>query len=288
MKAERRHELQRNDLAETAKSAVKVMQLPDLRRKWVGRSLTALAILVLIAILVRMRIANAETAQANAAEHLAIAGTLIDGLRQPRLDGPIDAKFIANVQKIAEQANSELDKINTGDAKLTAQAGVLRGDMNFLVANVPVLDKATTAPSGPALDRPVYLSQSLAAYQDVVDKYADQPINSISAQFGIAAIMENRGEWAEAEKRYQALMANPDGNPQVKVLAEIRLKEIPKLKARQPVLLERAPIPPLIAATRPATQPSTQPLGALTPAAGAKAHATTRPSAATRPATQAK
>ena len=267
MKAERRHELQKNALAETAKTAVKVMQLPDIRRKVIGRSLTAIAIVVLIAVLVRMRIVNAETAQASAAEHLAIAGTLIENLRQPRLEGPIDAKYIANVQKIAEQANSELDKVNsiTTDAKLTAQAGVLRGDMNFLVASVPVLDLSTTAPSGPSLDRQIYLSQSLAAYQDVVEKYGDQPMNSISAQFGIASIMENRGEWEEAEKRYKAILMNPDGSQEVKLLAQTRLNEIPKMKARQPVLLERAPIAALVSATQPATGPA------------AKTQATTRP-----------
>ena len=87
MKAERRHELKENALAKQATRVVKVMQLPDLRRKWAGRAILTLAIALVIIFLVINRISNSRASTAAAGEMLADASRIISDLRQTVVPG---------------------------------------------------------------------------------------------------------------------------------------------------------------------------------------------------------
>src|SRR5262249_22243900 len=72
-KAERRHELKENALAKQAVRAVKVMQMPDWRRKYASRAALVLAAIVLVAALVLHRINSSREEQQPAIDHLARA-----------------------------------------------------------------------------------------------------------------------------------------------------------------------------------------------------------------------
>jgi hypothetical protein len=235
MKAERRHALKENDLVKLVEGGgPKIMQLPDLRRKFISRAAVAIAVICVIFLFIRMRMNTAETSLRQAQDDLNRAAQSVGGMRQASPGGttPLSDQFIEFMQKSAEQANAALDRVasGTGNAKLLAQAGVLRGDMNFIMANIPPMPVSTTSTSRPAIDREMHLSLASSAYQDVVDKYTDQPIPVISARLGLAAIMENRGNFDEAKKNYESVLMYSEASPMFKRLAEAHIAQLPKLK----------------------------------------------------------
>src|SRR5207302_5318437 len=132
----------------------------------------------------------------------------------PAADAPLDPKYLNYLQGRYEEVNSELDHVATvtSDAKLLGQAAVARGDLNLALANIPQLPTPTTAtaasqPAAATLkSREEYLSAAAAAYQEVADKYTDQPLNAASAQFGLGAVAEDKGDWDAASRHYQAII----------------------------------------------------------------------------------
>lgn len=248
-----------------ATRAVKVMQLPDLRRKWLGRAAVVIALVAVVALLIRSRIIAAENAYKEAAEHLSIAAPMVESIRTtaPNPAEPMDAKYINFVQSRSEQANTELDKVSStsSDAKLLALAAVLRGDVNFLMANIPVWPTPTTASTQPVpalkFSREEYLKQASAAYQEIVDKFSDQSLNLICAHFGLAAVAENRSDWPVATNHYQAVLTNENSSPTQKLYAQQRINMLPAMN--QPALLVNAATVPLVSATQPATQATSKP-----------------------------
>jgi hypothetical protein len=266
MKAERRHELRENALARQAVKAVKVMQLPDLRRKWLSRAAVALIVVLVITALVYNRVTASSNAHAQARELLARASQLTT---QIRLDTagpnvPLDARFFDTMTALSEEAGSDLEQVmaNSSDPQLLAQAAVLRGDINYTLANVPVLPSPTTAASQPApslkLSRDEYLSRAASAYKDVADHYKDQPISYASARFGLAAVAENKSEWQTAKSEYEAVLADPNSAPSIRQRAQQGITNLAQLQHAP--LLERTPVPPLVLpTTNPTTQAATQP-----------------------------
>jgi hypothetical protein len=282
MKAERRHALKENDLVKLVEGGPKIMQLPDLRRKFISRAAVVIAVICVIFLFVRMRITTAENALRSAQDHLSRASQHVTAMRTASPGGttPLTDQFIEFMQKTAEQANAEIDRVGseTGNARLLAQAGVLRGDMNFIMASLPVLPVSTTSTSRPAIDREMHLSLAASAYQDVVDKYADQPINAISAHFGLAAIMENRGNFDDARKQYESILMNGEASPMFKRMAEGHIAQLPQLQL--PVLLPKAETTALIATSQPAGRTAATTRSTTLPATRAALPAT-------RPTTQA-
>ena len=271
-----------------AAKAAKIMQLPDLRRKWLSRAAMVIAAIVVLVVLIRTRMTAAENAYREASDHLSQAIPLVEDVRSaaPNPNEPLDAKYISFVQTSSEKANSELDKVNAGtnDAKLLAQASVLRGDVNFAMANVPVLPAPTTATTQPIpslkLSREEYLAQASSAYQEVVDKFSDQPLNLISAQFGLGAVSENRSDWQGAVNHYQAVLTSENSSPTQKQYAQQRISVLPSLS--QPALLLKSANTPLVSATQPTTQIS-KPIISRTATQPLKLQSTTQP--ATQPTT---
>ena len=116
MKAERRHELKENALAKQAVRAVKVMQMPDWRRKYASRAALVLAGIILVAALVLHRINSSRDDQQRAVDHLARARFGIEqqlraaenrAARQPTLPD----SFYSQVEGIAEQASTDLEQV---------------------------------------------------------------------------------------------------------------------------------------------------------------------------------
>jgi tetratricopeptide (TPR) repeat protein len=93
----------------------------------------------------------------------------------------------------------------------------------------------------------VLLEQAQAVYQDIVQHYRDRVVPLGVALSGLATVAEQRGEWDEARRWYQAILddARFDGTP-YKSLAEKALAALPRLA--EPVTFVAAP---------PATQPTT-------------------------------
>jgi hypothetical protein len=289
MKAERRHELKENALAKQAVRAVKVMQMPDWRRKYANRAALALAGIILVAALVLHRINSSREDQQRAIDHLARARFEIDqqlrsaevrATRQPTLD----EKFYSQVEGVAEQASTDLEQVGklVTDPKLLSQAAVLRGDLFYTVANVPMAPAPTTAAaSRPApslkMSREEYISQASAAYKEVIDKYADQPLAVIAAQFGLGAIDETRGDWDAAAGHYKVILENPSASPAMRDHAKALLANLESFK--HPPLLAKAPTEPLVAPTT--QKATTQAVATTQPQTQPASTATTTPSATT-------
>jgi hypothetical protein len=224
----------------------------------IGRIVAIVALVLVIAIVIRMRIVGAERSYAEGADHLAIATQMMTDLKNVVPNPSLDAKFFDTVQRTAEEANRQLDLVssNAGDAKLLAQAAVMRGDLNFQMANLPVPAPTTQSSTQPAIvlrqSREEYLSAASSAYQEVIDKYGDQPLNVMSAHFGLAAIMENRSQWDEAAQHYKEVLLNQESGPGFKHFAQMRIMDLSTLN--RPLLLRDSATPPLIPTTKPAKE----------------------------------
>jgi hypothetical protein len=266
------------------------MQMPDWRRKYASRAALVLAAIVLVAALVLHRINSSREDQQRAIDHLARARFEIEqqlrsaevrATRQPALD----ENFYINVERIAEQASSDLEQVGklVTDPKLLSQAAVLRGDLCYTIANLPLAPAPTTAAaSRPApslkMSREEYLSQASTAYKEVIDKYADQPLAVIAARFGLGAIDENNREWEAAAGKYKAIIEDPNSSPAMREHAKLLLANLDNLK--HPPLLARGLTDPLIAPTT--QKAATQPIAATTqPQTPPATTATTTPASAT-------
>ena len=106
------------------------------------------------------------------------------------------------------------------------------------------------------LSRDEYLAQATSAYQEVVDKFSDQSLNLICAQFGLAAVAENRSDWPGATNHYQAVLTNENSSPTQKLYAQQRINILPELN--HPALLVNAETAPLVSATQPTVPSTTQ------------------------------
>jgi hypothetical protein len=257
MKAERRHELQQNSLARF------IENFPVMVRLYADRILLVIVLIMLVIVLVRWRMNAAAERQVTVANDLAVARTSVQQLQQMRMIGSPDTLATQRSKMIAD-INVAIDSVasNTGSADAATQARALltRGDLYWTLANLPAIPGAATQPSL-QLPKPSdeYLSQAADAYQNVLKNYPNQSDATLAANFGLAAIAENRHKWEEAVQIYNQIKTS-NAEPMYKDLAEARLKLIPEIQ--QPVLLgelqnKPADLSPLMMA--PASQPSSQP-----------------------------
>src|SRR5258707_145068 len=135
MKAERRHELKTNTLA------TKIVQLPDVGKKWAGRAVLALAILLAVAALIYNRVSNSRKAEVDAAEDVAAARHALEEIRNsgPAGSQPLDAAYLTMVKEKRKDALRFLDEATSlsSDAKLRGQGLLLKGDIDFALASIP-------------------------------------------------------------------------------------------------------------------------------------------------------
>ena len=119
MKAERRHELKTNTLA------TKIVQLPDVGRKWAGRAALGLAIVLAVAALVYNRVSNSRRAEADAADAVAQARAALDEIRGANPGGfkPFDAAYMNTIKEKRKQGIAALDEAASlsTDPKLRAR-----------------------------------------------------------------------------------------------------------------------------------------------------------------------
>ena len=251
MKAERRHQLQDNTLAKV------ITKAPTWWQESGGKMLAAALAVLLIVLLVRYRITSGREARAKAADNLATARAMIDQINQ------LSLMQMAPPQELAVRRKSFMNDASNAiaqamrlsdDQKVQAEALIAKGDLNWALANQPVLQGAATQPSLQLGKVPTELIHLAAeAYQAVLNNYADLKHATVAARFGLAAIAENRGEWDAAKSHYEKIKSdNPEGGPFTDQ-ADARLRALDVI--RQPVVL-----------AAPTTLPSLPGLGAGIPA----------------------
>src|SRR5580693_3851172 len=115
MKAQRRHELKTNTLAEA------VVHLPDTGKRNAATAITIILAGLLIGLLIRYRLNAGQERQARAADNLAVARGEIDLIRQMSL-GSVDP---SQPQEQFRDAQSRLDTVLSdvggSNSKLAAQ-----------------------------------------------------------------------------------------------------------------------------------------------------------------------
>lgn len=258
MKAERRHELKSNTLA------TKLVTLPDTGKKFAGRFVFVLALVAVAVFLIVNRITTANNDKDQRGKDLALARALIDQLRQPPnpyFEGIAPAGIAGTAKEARDMVQTLID--TSTDKKLLAEAWVAKGDLAWILGNnywkrdgSPMLDAATSQPAmRPKEDRETLLKEAGDAYREVLDKYQDEPLARISAQFGAAAIAENRGavsqkagDWNRATDLYQAILQDKDAPQAMKDQAKYRLDLLPQV--RKPVVIGIAE-KPLAPVTKP-------------------------------------
>ena len=251
MKAERRHELQTNTLAQF------LSDLPLYFRFHANKILFGVIILCLVIMLVRYRMQ--ATALAREAAISSLTGAR-DGLQQLQIVDRAQSNDAdrARQRKItADGVQLAIDQVLEGttdakDAAVRAEAIVTRGDLNWELARLPRLAGAATQPG---LELPqkseAYYRAAEEAYLRVVRDYPTQKVQFVAALFGLAAIEENRGNWEKAIEYYNKVTADENVATVLKAVARQRLSIIPQI--RQPVYMGN------FSSTQPTSQPTLAP-----------------------------
>jgi tetratricopeptide (TPR) repeat protein len=253
MKAQRRHELKTNTLAQ------QLERLPFTLREHGGKILLAVIAVLLIIVLVNFRARATREGDLTAAQDLSGARSLI---------GELSGMSMSRVRPddVASQVSESLDSVMrmADDANLKAEALIARGDLNWTLANLNDLsadNPSTTQPSseGEETSRAERLEAAADAYQRVLSEYPDQTLSVASARFGLAAIAEDRADWDAAKEHYEAIQSNEKIAEAFHALAKLREERLADI--RRPILIASPATQP--AATQPADDliipPTTEP-----------------------------
>jgi hypothetical protein len=279
MKAERRHELKTNTLAQGLEG------LPEFWRQYGGKVLLGVVAVLAIILFFRFQAQNARATQERVGESYAAAVMGIGNLqttmaiRDPKI-------ALEQRRQVQDQVETALQQVieETRESAVKAEALVARGNLNWHLALMPAVRGSETQPSLKfAESKDELLDKSRRAYEDAIATDGAKPVTIASARLGLAAIAEQRGKWDDARKLYDEIIK--DANTPKGFDSEARLKLDDLDKLRTPVLVgqpttdaallpQGPPVPPVPATTTPTTGVTTQP-----------ATATTAPTTATAPST---
>jgi tetratricopeptide (TPR) repeat protein len=234
MKTERRHELKTNSLAHWLE------EIPDLLRRHGNKILLAITLICLTIVLVRYHAQEAEDARVTASNNLNAAEAAISDLTVSSM------RVLGDQQLMAEARNNDVQEAENGldvalrtaqDPQIQAEVYLARGNLNWTLANYPVLPAAATQPAL-ALKKSTdeYLTAAKNAYSEVlIDPLSENHHALTGARLGLAAIAENQGDWDGANHYYQQVSDDSATDPTFKDYAQIRAKMLDNLK--HPVLL---------------------------------------------------
>ena len=275
MKSERRHELKQNTLARGLET------LPDVGRRHGTKVLVVVMIGLLLALLIRSRVTSAREAADSAAYSLNHGRELIDQMREAGdlvVTGRIPSTQLVTIsQNVAKGVETAAQQVldSTDDPRLMAEARLVRGDLNWHLANLPEAPGATTRPDLALPKTDDQLLQAAAeSYQAVLETPSAPRESLITARLSLAAVAENRRQWDQARQHYQNVV---DDSAAPKPLRDVAVEALNRLQTIQK--------PPLIA------PPSTNPFadlelgGVESPATtrGATTQSTTGPTTSTQP-----
>lgn len=286
MKAERRHELQTNTLAHTLEN------LPLLLRVHANKILLVLVFIALLVFLIRYRTAAAREQATMVRQSLATVRSALGELERLEMTRAPE-QVAASRRQMLIDINGTIDSIlqDAGDDEpaIRAEALLARGDLYWHLANAAPLPGAATQESLRLPQPPEeLLKRAEESYRRVAEVYPNQVPSRVAAQFGLAAVAENRRDWDAAQKLYQQIVDASDVPDLYKNPARERLSSLAQV--REPVLIgplnvDVDTVPPLLAAptTGASTRATTGP--ATTPAAGPTTTPATAPTTApTQPA----
>jgi hypothetical protein len=240
MKAERRHELKTNTLAEA------LAGMPERRWQHTGVTISIALGGVLIFLLVRYRMTANQTRLARAQDNLAVAREEIDEIRQETMMNVDPSQPLELARDIGSRVDSVLSEAGDSNPTLAAEALVARGDLDWIMAGISA---ATTQPIAGQQSSDELLKGAQSAYQQVVTNYPKQSLSVTTAQFGLAAIDENHHDWDGARKEYQAIIDDPQSGEVFQTQAKNMLASLSQVTQQ-----------PIIGAIVPATTQSASPL----------------------------
>jgi hypothetical protein len=223
-------------------------------------TISTVILLILAGVMfVRWRMKVAENAKILIATDLSNAQIQVGKLRNGQFPQTQSADLIKAIREAETQASGGLSNvINSSDAdeQMKAEAFVLRGDMYWYLANLPPLPGSDSEASLRLTETTdALLGKATDSYQQVIATFPNQHEQIDTAHLGLAAIAENRGDWAAAEKELKSVVDDTNAIAVLAQQAKFQLLELPTLK--QPVYV----VPPSgIATSQPSTMPaSTQP-----------------------------
>ena len=248
MKSERKHELQTNSLAAS------IAKLPGFWERYGTKLLIAVILVALIGVFIYNQSVSRREAHANAQQSLVTiqeAISSLQGLSPWATAQDPDGRF-NNFKTATAEISTQLDGIvATDDPAILSQALLLRGDFNWAVATYPELPAATTRPAlALPADRSVSLADAEESYSNALSQYGDNPMVRVRANFGLAAIAEEKRDWATAAKHYQQIIDDKTAADAIRTLATENLDSLAKIQ--RPLFIAASTQP---AATQPATVP---------------------------------
>ena len=192
MKAERRHVLKANSLIWTLQG------LPETIKKYQSQIALGLVLIALTIVMVRYRINIAQERLSAAQQSLGVAGEDLHRLKNMAFNPGADGIGYMKAREEyfsdgLQQADEAFQKAPDSQDAMKADALLHKGDLNFEMANTPVMPGAATQPAlQPAEPEDSLLSNAFDAYTQVLQNYSSQKFAATAARFGLAAVAENR------------------------------------------------------------------------------------------------
>lgn len=242
MKSERRHELQSNSLAGALSNA------PSFMRMHGSKVLLAIIIVLLVAILLNQRSRRSRETLESGWANIAGARSAISQMSYlAARRGEAPATLAKARNQLIDSATAALASVVGADNRqLAAEAYLVRGDLNWTLANLPEIPAAATQPSLRLASSPKeYLDKAEESYQRVVRNEEASSLTATNAKFGLVAVAENKGEWESARKQLEAIKSDPKTLEVYQTLATQQLEHIDEIS--KPIYVV------------PATQPTTSP-----------------------------
>ena len=261
MKAERRHELQTNELAKVITGA------PSTYARYGGRVLLVVVVAALVFVLVRYRITSSRESARLARENLTAARTVISNLHFADLLNAPPNEAASLRRRWTAEATTALEEAArlSEEPQVLAEVLLARGDLNWALSTLTEIPGAATQPSlRMETSKEQLLQGAEDSYTAVLNEYPEEAAAVVGARFGLAAVAENGGNWDEARKHYQAVADNERLAQAYRGQAKLRLDRAPDWS--QPVLLveptsqpstDRTGIPFAPPSTAPTTQSTT-------------------------------
>jgi hypothetical protein len=230
-----------------------VVALPDshefsgwigLIKKHANTALTVLLLIAAVAMFIRWRMKSAEMARQSIGTELSNARTYVRQLLPAEMpvyrNGMLmpSADVLRAIQDIQNKANASISNVlgsSDADTAMRAQALELRGDLYWELANLPPVPGSTTQPGLTLTDSSdALLQKAWDAYQEVIKNstYADQHEQLDGSHLGLAAIAENRNDWAAAKKELETVRDDSNALPVLAEEAKMQLFALPELQKK--------------------------------------------------------
>ncbi len=295
MDAQRRHQLQENELAKA------LGESPDFFRRNLNLFLLIITLVLLVWVFLNYRARANEQTQALLSEGIGGARNMLEQLSSTNLQAvliteqrqravestktlaasglnttPPDLAFFADMQQrnnerrilLARDIETSIESVLQASPSPAQHAMALltRGDLYWNLANLPTALLSTTRPvegastSATTRTSPEFLQLAEDDYRKILTDHADSRDPVIQALFALAAIEENRGEWDKAKALYTTIESEKLALDYHKKAAKAKREAVAKIRA--PVSLEGVSLEGK-SSTLPTTLPATLPANAI-------------------------